>query len=344
MLLRLQNYDVTIKYCPGKEMLFADALSRYSPLVGQEVALDIAIHHVHITPKKKLEFQRTIQDDPLLCTLAETIVAGWPEDIKDVPKALCPYHNHHDVMTVEDGLILKGEALIIPPLEREKILQAVHKGHMGITKCQYHARQCVYWPGINEDIRKMVEACPTYQHHHPQEPRQPLQPTPTPECPWQNLGANFFTFHGFEYLVIINYYTKMPLIRKIPPSQCNADKTISVLKELFSEHRIPETIRSDNGPQFASHQFAKEWNFDHTTSSPRNPRSNGQAEAAVKVTKSLLTHAKYSGQDPYLALLTYRSTPINVHLCSPAEMLYQGAIRTTVPQRIRHKDPQAAAD
>ena len=59
-------------------------------------------------------------------------------------------------MTGEDGVILKGEALIISPLEREKILQAIHAGHMGITKCQYQARQCVYWPGINEDIRKML--------------------------------------------------------------------------------------------------------------------------------------------------------------------------------------------
>ena len=91
------------------------------------MALDIAIPHVHITPEKKLEFQRTIQDDPLLHTLADTIVAGWPEDIKDVPKALCPYHNHCDVMTVEDGLILKGEALIIPPLEREKYFKLYMK-------------------------------------------------------------------------------------------------------------------------------------------------------------------------------------------------------------------------
>ena len=129
MLLRLQNY-VSIKYWPGKEMLVADALARYSPMAGPEVALNIAIHDVHITPEKKLEFQRTIQDDPLLHTLADTIVAGWPEDIKDIPKALHPYHNHHEVMTVEDGLILKGEALIIPPLEREKILQVIHEGHM----------------------------------------------------------------------------------------------------------------------------------------------------------------------------------------------------------------------
>ena len=280
--------NVTIKYHPGKKMLIADVLFRYSPLIGLEVALDIATHHVHITPVKKMEFQKTIQEDPLLCTLADIIVARWPEDIKDIPIALCPYHNHHDIMRVEDGLILKGEALIIPPLEMEKILQAIHEGHMGITKCQYHIRQCAYWPGINEDIRQMVEACPTYQHYCPQESRQPLQQNPVPECPWPYLGTDFFTFDGFENLVIIDYYTKIPFIRKITPLQCNSSKTISVLKELFSEHGIPETIRSDSGPQFASHQFAKftkEWNLDHIISSPRNPRSNGQAEAVVKIKK-----------------------------------------------------------
>ena len=74
------------------------------------------------------------------------------------------------------------------------------------------------------------------------------------------------------------------------------------------------------------------------------PGSNGQAESAVKIVKGLLTHAKCSGQDPYLALLAYRSTPVDSHLRSPAEMLYQRTLRTTVPQRIRHKDPYAAAE
>ena len=65
-----------------------------------------------------------------------------------------------------------------------------------------------------------------------------------------------------------------------------------------------------------------------TTSSAlhENPRSNGQAESAVKIVKGLLTHAKYSGQDPHLALLAYRSTPVDAHLQSPAEMLYQHVI------------------
>ena len=118
----------------------------------------------------------------------------------------------------------------------------------------------------------------------------------------------------------------MPIIKRIPVSQCNASKTISVLKELFAEHGIPEVLHTNNGPQFANAlfiEFATDWKFDHNTGSPRNPTSNGQAEAAVKTVKGLLNHAKCSGQDPYLALLAYHSMPIDAHLHSPAEMLYQ---------------------
>ena len=59
----------------------------------------------------------------------------------------------------------------------------------------------------------------------------------------------------------------------MPTSQCNSAKMITILKELFAEHGIPEEIRSDNRPQFASHPFAeftKDWNIKHSTSSPRN--------------------------------------------------------------------------
>ena len=115
------------------------------------------------------------------------------------------------------------------------------------------------------------------------------------------------SFDGSEYLVIVDYYSKMPIVRKMPTSQCKA-RTIAHLKELFAEHGIPESIRSDNGPQFSSHlfkEFVEEWNFTHHTSSPTNPRSNGQAESAVKIIKGLLTRSKYAGEDPHLALLAY---------------------------------------
>ena len=48
---------------------------------------------------------------------------------------------------------------------------------------------------------------------------------------------------------------EMAIVHKMPTSQCNAVKTTAHLKELFAEHGIPQSIRSDNGPQLSSHLF-----------------------------------------------------------------------------------------
>jgi len=53
-------------------------------------------------------------------------------------------------------------------------------------------------------------------------------------------------------------------------------------------------------------QFAEAYGFAHVTTSPYYPQSNGQAEHTVRTIKSLLANA----QDPYMALLSYRVTPL----------------------------------
>ena len=85
------------------------------------------------------------------------------------------------------------------------------------------------------------------------------------------------------------------------------------MTELFAGHGVPESLCTDSGSQFANvlfADFATDWKFHHNTSAPRYPRRNGKAEAAVKIVKGLLTHAKYSSHDPYLALLVYYRTPM----------------------------------
>ena len=56
------------------------------------------------------------------------------------------------MLTVEDGIILCGEAIVIPPEERKKVLEQLHQGHLGISKYQRRAEQCVYWPGIRHHM------------------------------------------------------------------------------------------------------------------------------------------------------------------------------------------------
>ena len=95
---------------------------------------------------------------------------------------------------------------------------------------------------------------------------------------------------------------------------------------------------SDNGPQFASElyaNFAKEYEFQHVTSSPNYPQGNGEAERGVQTIKNLL---KKSG-DPYLALMAYRSTPLEVGY-SPSELLMSRKLRTTLPMTAEQRMPK----
>eukprot|EP00731_Ephydatia_muelleri_P017051 Em0010g149a len=75
-------------------------------------------------------------------------------------------------------------------------------------------------------------------------------------------------------------------------------------------------------------EFAKSYGFQHTTSSPYYPQGNGQAERTVKTVKTLIQNA----DDPFLALLNYRATPLPWCNLSPAELLFGCRIRTTIPQ------------
>ena len=137
MFLHLQGYDYILHYCPGKEMVLPDALSHFKSMPGPEIALDIAIHHAHLSPVQKEALQLAFDMDVEMCAMADIIISGWPNGIKEVPHPLCPYWQHCESLTVEDGLMFSGEALIIPASEREKILGTLHKSNQDITKTQF---------------------------------------------------------------------------------------------------------------------------------------------------------------------------------------------------------------
>ena len=161
MMLCLQGYNFTIRYSPGKEMVIPDTLSWFSPWPGPDLPLDITIHHAHITPDCKEAFQQAFVNDPEMWALADLIITGWPEDIKEVPRPLHPYWQHQETFTVEDSLVLWGEALVIPPAKRDRTLHQLHQFHQGIRKSQLLTRGSFFWPGINKVIEEVVCQCET---------------------------------------------------------------------------------------------------------------------------------------------------------------------------------------
>ena len=103
---------------------------------------------------------------------------------------------------------------------------------------------------------------------------------------------------GRTYLVVVDAYSKYSETVNMPTITATA--TIKVLRETFSRHGLPETIVSDNGPQFISEEFRNFCNNNgiiHCKSAPYKPSTNGQAERIVQVLKSAITRARITGED-----------------------------------------------
>ena len=112
------------------------------------------------------------------------------------------------------------------------------------------------------------------------------------------------------------------MVKKLTNTQ--SPTVIFHLKSIFEEHGIPTKLVTDNGPQYTSaaiHEFSHSYGFSHVTSSPLYPQSYGLIERTLQTVKDLLQKCKESGQDPHMAMLCLRSTPLSHDLPSPAELL-----------------------
>ena len=164
---------------------------------------------------------------------------------------------------------------------------------------------------------------------------QPLLNSELPQLPWQKLGTDLFEWRHKHYLIVIDYYSRYVEIALL--TSTTADEVIKHTKSIFARHGIPELLVSDNGPQYSSSlfaEFAKAYEFKHVTSSPYHPQANGEAERAVGTVKRLLQ----KNEDPYLALLAYRTTPLRCGF-SPSQLLMGRNLRTTVPTTRAHRTP-----
>ena len=271
MLTRLQPYDVKIVYQPGAEMYIADALSRLSGEDQDEIAdLDVTIHKIssQFTWSLLEEIRTATDEDDELRSVMEIIYVGWPQSRSDVHRVLLPYWNFRDELSIDNGIVMKGTRIVIPRKIPSRILAQLHFAHLGVEKTQLHACTAVYWPGIYDDIEQMVKACSICQEALPEQPKEPMILSDVPPRAWHTIGADLFYSKGTEYLLVSDYYSKFPFVRRLP-TKCTSAAVILQLQQISSEQGIPQIVRTDNGPQFNSKEFSEfssVYGFRHVTS------------------------------------------------------------------------------
>ncbi len=76
---------------------------------------------------------------------------------------------------------------------------------------------------------------------------------------------------------MIDYLSNYPEIALLPST--SAAGVVTHMKSIFTRHGIPHVVCSDNGPCYSRkdfQKFAEEYGFQHVTSSPLYPQSNGK--------------------------------------------------------------------
>ena len=266
--------------------------------------------------------------DNTLPLLKHTVQHGWPETIIELPPELHPYRTFREEISIEDGILLKGEWIIIPAVDQPDILQQLHHGHLSLQKCLHCARVTVYWPNLTEQLKELVTSwrvCLKYSQANRKDSKSigPPLGQEIPTRPWEKLATDIFTFNNENYLLIVDYMSRFPVIRHL--SNLTAKMVAEHMKAIFSELGVPKTLVSDNGSCYTGDQFKKTMSnlgIMHITTSPHHHQSNGITEGYVKIIKNLLSKAKETGQDYHEVISVYRSTPLSNVLLSPFELLH----------------------
>ena len=115
MLLRLQKYDYTIQYIPGKDVVLTDRLSRF-PLRKNNSPIELYqnVQTLNFNPDLLNLIRGAIERDLLHTTVYRLTLNGWPDKIRDVPQIACHFWGTRDELTIEEGILLKGNRVCIP--------------------------------------------------------------------------------------------------------------------------------------------------------------------------------------------------------------------------------------
>ena len=334
--MRLMRFVFTVEHTAGKNLITADALSR-APVsapaeqdMRQEVEMGLfvrsVIDDIPITDLLMTKIQENQNLDEVCSRLIHYVKTDhWPDQAKQ-DQRLKSYWTTRNELTVQDGLLLFQSRIVVPELLQEEVLKRIHQGHQGVVKCRALARRTVWWPGLSKQLETLVQNCPNCEKTRLLHP-EPLNPTPTPDYPWQQVATDLFDWKGHDYLLLVDYYSRWIEIAHLAKTDTTNVK--NHMKAIFARLGIPELVKSDYGTQYMSREFARfaeSYGFTHTQSDPCHQSDNGAAERAVQTIKNLLSKA----DDPYLAMLNYRVTP-QAHGFSPAELMFGRTLRTRIP-------------
>jgi len=120
-----------------------------------------------------------------------------------------PYYQYRLHFSISEGYLVYGSRLYIPQKLRREVLDYLHTGHQGITKCKRRAQQSVWWLGLSQQLLDLVSRCPNCIEERGN-PHEPLLKAELPTGLWRKLGIDLFK-QKQRFPIATDYYLKFSL-------------------------------------------------------------------------------------------------------------------------------------
>ena len=340
----LANYDFVVKYRPGIQNGKADALSRRSDHISNQLdplrssSLLRSDQFVFATSLFRNSFAfATLSDSDI----EKKITDAYAHDtsLSDLIKLLQAPQASLDSSTLarlkhysltDSGLLLFNNLIYVPNSLDLKlsILQSHHdspaSGHFGHARTFELISRSYYWPKLRSFVEKYVNSCETCSRNKPvrHAPFGELQSLPIPSQPWESISMDFIvklprsldpiSRASFDSIfVVVDRLTKMAYF--IP---CNEDMNAPefaqlFLQNIFTQHGLPSSIVSDRGSVFTSN-FVRSLchlaGIQQKMSTAFHPQTDGQTERINQVLEQYLRiYCNYQQDDwvSHLALARF---------------------------------------
>ncbi|XP_060575603.1 uncharacterized protein LOC132733042 [Ruditapes philippinarum] len=285
LVLKLTPYRFQFRHMSGKKIPLADGLSRNarpetSPELneGIEAHVCMVISSLPVSDRKLEEIRLHTKQDEQLCTLQQTIKFGWPKYKKACHQLIAAFWNYRDELSEVNGLIMKGEKIVMPRSLRSEMLKVLHSSHLGAQKCLSRARSIMFWPGISNDIIEMVNQCQICLEYRSSQQKEPLISSEIPDYPFQIAECDLFSLNEKNFMVMSDYYSS--------PAQLVQSRQLRSILPTVRENIIPRVPPPDVVKQKIAESKVKSKHYYDKNAKPLSPLNVGDSARIQRLDKS----------------------------------------------------------
>ena len=321
--LKLQEYDFTVEYIPGKSNCMADCLSR------------IRIENGQLRKEEVFAMQESMLRDEFYPHLDEVVFRQ--EQLKDIEIQRIKTEQRKGFEEI-GGLMYKtwktemqeltsnqNKRIVVPDSLKMTVMRAYHEtpyaAHLGFDKTVDKVRERYYWKGLPQDLKRYCEECWVCQRRNKTGKTKiaPMQPVSEVSRPFQRISMDVLcnlptTYQGNKHLLVVTDHLSR-YVEAFPMQKQDAETIARIISEkIFCRYGFANQLLTDKGSNFLSKMFkgiCDHFKVKKVNTSSYRPQSNGICERLNRSILNMLASQVSASQKEWDEKIPYILLALN---------------------------------